>query len=322
MIRLCLLAMAMAFFSCGSSGEGTGTEDDTTFTYQGFSDRFRDTTLPFILADSTLHNNKDTAALNPQFASGLMPDSVLKRLFPGVKKVKLIPLARTGNKEETYFILKAIGGARKAAVLITFDKDQKKSAAFPFLIPDADSKTSQISTLDKQLSISRTTIRKTDDEATQEGKDVHIYNSATGDFTLIMTDVLNEDTLALINPIDTLGKKNPLAGDYYRGKRNLVSVRDGRTPNEVQFFASFEADDDCAGEIKGTALFTSSKTAVYRQGGDPCVLELTFSGNNVALREVEGCGARRGLKCSFDGQYKKKAEPKPKTQKKPSKKKA
>ena len=205
-------------------------------------------------------------------------------------------------------------------MLVTFNHENSQASAFPFLVPDADARTTQVSTLDKQLSISRTTVRRSDNDATQEGKDVHIYNSATGGYTLIMTDVLNEDTLALINPIDTFSKKNPLAGDYYNGKRNLVSVRDGRTPAEVQFFASFEAADDCNGEIKGTALFTSSKTAVYRQGGDPCVLELHFSGNTVTLREVEGCGARRGLKCSFDGSYKKKAAPRPKATKKSAKK--
>jgi hypothetical protein len=62
----------------------------------------------------------------------------------------------------------------------------------------------------------------------------------------------------------------------------------------------------CSGEIKGDAEMSGANTAVFRQGGDPCVLQLTFSANSVTLKELEGCGSRRGLECSFDGTFKKK----------------
>ena len=96
----------------------------------------------------------------------------------------------------------------------------------------------------------------------------------------------------------------------------MVSLRDGRNNNELQFFIHVEKEEDCSGELKGTALFTSSKMAVYREGGDPCVMELHFSPSAVTLKEVEGCGAHRGLKCVFDGKFtRKKTAPLPKSDK-------
>ncbi|MDP9230442.1 MAG: hypothetical protein M3O67_07205, partial [Bacteroidota bacterium] len=64
-------------------------------------------------------------------------------------------------------------------------------------------------------------------------------------------------------------------------------------------------------ELKGEAQFASANTAVYHQGGDPCVLKFTFTSTAVSIKEVEGCGARRGLNCSFNGSFPRKKEHKP-----------
>jgi hypothetical protein len=63
-------------------------------------------------------------------------------------------------------------------------------------------------------------------------------------------------------------------------------------------------------EIKGVASFTSANTAIYKQPGDACSLQFNFSASSVSLKEVEACGAHRGVKCSFDGNYPRKKEPK------------
>ncbi|MGZ5287552.1 MAG: hypothetical protein ACXWB9_10225, partial [Flavisolibacter sp.] len=66
---------------------------------------------------------------------------------------------------------------------------------------------------------------------------------------------------------------------------------------------------------------TSGNNAIYRQSGDPCVLSFRFSGNSVMVTEDEGCGAHRGLDCSFNGSFtrKKVAKSKAATTRKPSK---
>ena len=43
--------------------------------------------------------------------------------------------------------------------------------------------------------------------------------------------------------------------------------------------------------------------AEYRQGGDPCILQFRFSSTSVTVKELEACGSRRGLRCTFDGTY-------------------
>jgi hypothetical protein len=50
----------------------------------------------------------------------------------------------------------------------------------------------------------------------------------------------------------------------------------------------------------------SSNTAIYQKDGDPCQLKFTFSSSSVTLKEIEGCGSRRPLNCSFDGSFAKK----------------
>jgi hypothetical protein len=132
----------------------------------------------------------------------------------------------------------------------------------------------------------------------------------------LLTNPLNH-TAEVINPIDTLPRKNKFSGDYVKDKRNFVSIRDGRSSKELLLFIHIEKGD-CTGEIKGSLILTSSSTAVYRQSGDPCQLSLQFGSNSVSIKEDGGCGAHRGLDCSFDGTFKRKKEAKSKTTKKRS----
>lgn len=286
-------------------------EDETVFRYETFSGRFKEAKLPYSLADTGLLKNEDTAAIRNQQFISFIPDSIKKKLFPNTSKVRYIPLARVSAANgEQYFILKAEGGSRKAALLVAFDQTQNYGATLPFLVPDNDAKSSQVSSLDKAFSITRSVSRRDKEDVLMEGKDVYVYNKDARQFTLIMTDLLDEGELEVINPIDTFARTHRFAGDYTQGKRSILSIRDGRSDKEVQFFVHFEKNDgECTGELKGKLFFTTTTTAVYRQGGDPCVLEFDFKKSSVSMREVEGCGLHRGLQCLFEGTFTKKKEP-------------
>lgn len=154
------------------------------------------------------------------------------------------------------------------------------------------------------------------DGSAAEGKEVYVLNADSREFMLIMTDVLDENSVEVINPLDTLQKKNKHSADYVRDKMNLVSVRDG-SPGRMQFFIHFQRkNSDCNGELKGEAMFTGANSAVYRQAGDPCELQFSFTSSSVTLRETKACGNHRGVKCSFNATYPKKKELKPKPIKK------
>jgi len=314
MFRLGVVLFAVCCFSCGND-KGEGDENEGGYSFPGLSKRFTKASLPYVLTDTALNNNRDTASIrNPEFLQ-FISDSMRSMLFPRAKKISYIPLAQVQAPEgESYFIVKAVSSGRKAALLMTFDSEGNYAASLPFLVPDADAATMQNSSIDKSFQVSKNTTRKEKtDEIAKEGKEVFAYNAASRSFMLVLRDVLDGANDTLINPIDTLSRKHALAGDYSRGKRNLVSIRDGRSPNQLMAFVHFEHSKDCSGELKGDLILTSSKTAVYRVGGDPCVLEFRFSGNTVTLKEESGCGNHRGLNCAFEGSFKKSRTPKPRT---------
>jgi hypothetical protein len=123
----------------------------------------------------------------------------------------------------------------------------------------------------------------------------------------------NEDLRRLneiINPIDTLPRKNKLSGDYAADKRNFIAVRDGNNQSKYSFFIHFEKDGNCIGELKGDMTMRDATHGYYRQSGDPCVIDFTFGSKSITVKEEGNCGNHRGIKCFFDDSYRKKKEPK------------
>lgn len=314
MLRLGLLFWILAITACSNEKKNTTAEEEdvTAFNYEAFSARFKEATLPYELADSTLLQNDDTTSIRSEVFAAYISDSIKTKLLGKATKIKYVPMVRLSrNNKEQYFVIKAMSGNKKSALLAVFDKDAKFLNAFPFLVPDSDPKTHQVSSIDKYFSITRAITRRMADDEMAEGKDVYAFDSDSGRFALVMTDILEDGSQELINPIDTLSRKNQYAGDYVKDKRNMVSIRDGRNENEISFFIHFERmNGECNGELKGTALMTSSKTAVYNTGGDPCRLEFHFTSKSVQLKEIEGCGQYRGVTCVIEGSFPKKKETK------------
>jgi hypothetical protein len=314
------LMVIMAFcFACNNEKPAASDGDSDGSGAGSVSQRFKELKLPYTLSDTALLNWKDTITIRSAEFDAKIPDSIKSKIFPKNAKLKYQPIGKIqATKNEAYFFVKASASGRQAALLMTYDKEGEYAATLPFLIPDNDPATNQISSVDKSLSISRSIWKKQSDDVTIEGKDVFIFNADGKQFLLIGTDALDDSKLELINPIDTLPKTNKFAGDYVKGKRNLVSIRDGRTPNQLMAFVHLENEEGCKGEVKGELLMTSATTAIFRQGGDPCVLRFQFTNNSVSLQEEQGCGNHRGLDCAFLGSYPKKKEPKPKAPKKGS----
>jgi hypothetical protein len=52
----------------------------------------------------------------------------------------------------------------------------------------------------------------------------------------------------VINPIDTLQKKNKFSADYVKDKMNIVSIRDDSKAGRINFFIHFDRNNgDCTG---------------------------------------------------------------------------
>lgn len=311
MIRFGFVLLCGFLLACGNNKE-VETEDENGFSFSGFSKRFKAIAPPYQLTDTGFLKNKDTAALRSAVFAGYLPDSLKNILFGKSSKPKFIPLVQFSPSENTsLFFVKAMSGTKKAALVYAFD-GEKFTAVFPFLVPDNDPTTSQVSAIDKSFAFTKT-ITQRRQNAVAEGKEVYDYDASSGQFSLILTNPLNR-TSEVINPIDTFSRKHKFAGDYVRNKKTFVSIRDGRYPNQLSVYVHIDHNEGgCTGELKGELLLTSSNTGVYRQGGDPCVMTFRFTSNSVTVQEDQGCGAHRGLNCSYDGTYPKKKPAKAKS---------
>ncbi|MBO9684553.1 MAG: hypothetical protein J7502_18110 [Flavisolibacter sp.] len=309
MLRIGIVLIGLVLWSCNSR-----KSEETGFSYEKFSELFPSEQLSYQLTDADLLSNKDTTSIRSAEFEAFISDSVKKKLFGKTTNVKYIALARVkAPKNTSYYIIKAINGNKRVALLVPFTNNQF-DAAFPFLIPDNDATTKQTSTIDKSNAIIKGVSQQKPGGKVAEGREVYQYVPEAKQFTLLLTNPLN-NTAEVINPIDTLSRKHKYSGDYLKDKENFISIRDGRSSNELLLFIHIEKGD-CTGEIKATLLLASSTTGVYRQSGDPCELSFQFKGNSVVVKEGGGCGSRRGLDCSFNGTYTKKKEAKTKTTKK------
>lgn len=302
MFRMALIFAAfILLWGCKDADKEINQEETTNSP--GFTSRFKEGELPFQVSDTSLLKTTDTTTINSTSIVSLIPDSIKTDYFGKNAKIRFSPLAKFSGKED-YYVVKATAGAKKAAFLLVYGKENSFGASYPLLLPDADPSTSQTSTIDKNFTITKSTTQRDGVDVSGEGREVVAYDAANKNFSLIMLDVLNENLAEIISPIDTFPKTNKLAGDYYINKKNLISIRDGRYPNQLLIYIHTEnSEGDCKGELRGEFLMNGSTTAVYRQGGDPCVLTLTFKGNKVSMEEETGCGNYRGLDCPLTGTF-------------------
>ena len=315
MYRIGIVLLSCFLFSCkGKKDKEVKNEEEIGgFQYEAFAKEFRKGELPYVLSDTALVKINGITSLDGALISPFIPDSI-KVLFGKGSKLKFVPILNfyNGNSEQ-YFLVKTSSASKSGALLLIFDKEQAFATALPFLLPDNDPSTSQNTVIDKSFTIFKNVVQKNKGETVGEGKDVLAYDKAEKKFTIIMTDVLSENTAVFINPIDTFPATHQLAGDYFLNKKNLVSIRDGRHLNQLLIYIHTQNEDgDCSGELKGEALITSTTAATYRLGGDPCVLNLSFGGNSITLKEESGCGNHRGLNCPLTGTFTRKKELKPK----------
>jgi len=310
----CLLLASYLLMGCGTKKKPSLSGTDEV-AVGDFIESFELIKPPYEVNDTALtKKEKDSLIIANKIFSQFVPDSVLIKVFGKNAKPKIYLAKRINDNEVNYLFAKAIANDKKAMLVLCFDKKNNFKAFLPLLVQDANAATVQISGLNRKFEFYQSVLMKKPDGSTAEGKDVYIYNDDAEQFFLIAKDPLDDRVTEVINPIDTLQKKNKFSADYIKDKMNIVSIRDDSKSGRINFFIHFDRNNgECTGELKGVASFTSSNTAIYKQPGDACSLQFNFSSTSVSLKEIEACGAHRGIKCSFDGNYSRKKEPKQKT---------
>jgi len=310
----CLLVAFYLLTGCGSKKKPSLSGTDEV-AIGDFIESFELMEPPYEVKDSSLNKKeKDSLLIANKIFSQFVPDSVLIKVFGKNAKPKIYLGKRINENEASYLFAKASTADKKALLVLCFDKKNQFKDFLPLLVQDANATTLQVSGINRKFEFYQSVLMKKPDASTAEGKDVYIYSSDAEHFLLIAKDALDDRIREVINPIDTLQRKNRFSADYVKDKMNMVSIRDDSKTGKMNFFIHVDRNNgECTGELKGVASFTSANTAIYKQPGDACSLQFNFSSSSVSLKEVEACGAHRGVKCSFDGSYPRKKETKQKT---------
>ena len=314
------LTMVLLFSCKGKKSTLSGNEK---IELTDFIEFFPASKLPFVLADTAIGRKMgDSALISHAVLAGFVPDSVFSKDFGRDAKPKYYALGSVAAKnKETYLFLKAATAGRQVGYVLVFDKDMKFSAGMPIVRNSPSRDQMNIGAMDSKYTLSINKQRRGADGTVYYKKDAYVYNSE-GAFTLILTES-NEavQSKTIENPIDTMHRAFKFSGDYVQDAKNFISVRDGRKPGQLTVFVHFEKNKgDCTGELKGEAAMINATTAQYRHAGDPCVLELVFTNTTVRMKEIEGCGNHRDIRCLFEGSYVKKKVTKPKETKAKGKK--
>jgi hypothetical protein len=308
LIPICILFACKPAKKDLASDEEIGVED--------FIASFPARSLPYVLTDTQLMKKYgDSSRINAKIISKFLPDSVFRPDFRKGDKVVYHALGSVKADEgESYLFIRASVTGKSLAYVACFDSEGKFRVAMPVIKADGQRGVSSDMLMDGRLTITRNRNRRSSDGQLVYSKDAFVYNSA-GVFTLVMTE--SNETVGeteIYDPIDTLPRTNPLSGNYVQGKRNFVTVRDGRASNRLLFFIHMERDGaECTGELKGELDIVKPGLAQYSRADDHCTLEFSFKGNSLSVRELEACGNHRSVRCEFAGNYPKRKEARKKT---------
>ncbi len=267
--------------------------------------------LPFSVADTNISKVADTLTIGYKLLQQFFPDSVLSSLTQQAKKTIIHPVGFFEKEKENYLLVN-ISTQKKTTRLVVFVTDKK----FKYLSAKEILATGKDENYIHSVSINREPTFLISQE--KSGKDNQllftrigwVYTRSAG-FMVVVNDS-NEGALrsTIINPIDTLARLYKYSGDYGSDLKNFISIRDGKKPGIYLFFIHFVKEEGtCVGELKGEMKMNNTSTAIYKGNGDPCIIDFSFEGNQVTLKEQGTCGNHRGIRCFFDDTFYKKKAP-------------
>jgi hypothetical protein len=278
-----------------------------------FFTAFHKLNLPFIVADTSMKKAGDSTLISYDVLKQFIPDTALQTL--GAKKtesLKIHPVGKIENENEIYLLVTVTDGKKTSLLTYLFDKKEHYLNHLLLLNNQADDDYVHSVNVNTEPTflLSR---EKTEHDVYKYSKNGYAYSKENKGFVEVINDS-NEDEKRnneIVNPIDTFAKTNKYSGDYVLDKKNFISIRNGNNARNYLFFIHFEKERDngaCTGELKGTMTMVDETKAVFQQNGDPCVIDFTFKGSTVDVKERGSCGNHRGMTCMFDDSYKKKKE--------------
>ncbi|WP_298297441.1 hypothetical protein [Hydrotalea sp.] len=259
--------------------------------------------LPITIADTNINSFSDTTIIGLKAMTQFIPDSVLKH-FHLNKNVIIHPVGSIQKLKEKYLLSNfSYKNNTILGVFVFNDKNEFLAAKNLLQSKQNDGYVHSIY-LNKEPTFLISREKYSSEKKLLYTRIGWVYTSGST-FMVAMNDG-NEDALknnTIINPIDTLPKKNKHSGNYVKNSKNFIAIRDSKSTKLYHFFIHFENQDNCTGELKGTMKMVSEDKAVYREIGEPCSIEFTFKNNEIIFKENGKCGNKRGIQCYFDDTY-------------------
>jgi len=305
---IALVSVVALSIMMGCKNEKPSLKGDVPVAVKAFIAAFPSLKVPFQFADTSMVRLADTTELGYKLIKQFVPDSAMQKmeLNEADKKQRIHPFGKIIKGKEQYLLLliKEKKLAKTYSILLD-DKGQFK-AILPLIkntSADGYATTVGINT-EPTFTIGRE--KKTADNQYLYSRNSLAYNAAAKGFITVMSES-NEDkkkAAVIINPIDTLPKTFKYSGDYKRDAKNFISLRDTKIPGEYAFFIHFEKNEgSCVGELKATLKMKDANKAQYLQNGDACIIDFTFKGRDIVVKEQGTCGNHRGIKCFFNDTY-------------------
>lgn len=311
-----VLLLLLAVVSCKDKKPKEITDADLTAA--DFIALAAELPYPVLVNDSVINRKEeDSLLINQETYKTFLPDTVYQQFYPKTKGLKLYLLGKVKDGEKgNYVLVKSIQGKNKGVQLLYFDKKAAYlgSMNVTALLPKGTGV--RYCRIDSKNNISFIQERKTGTGELWTNETIYFMDEK-GKFIVAMTNS-TEDLSDLImgNPIDSLPHTQKYSADYSIDKKNLVSIRDGKTEKEFEFFIHFSKQNgECVGEVKGTGEWIAKNKGIFRDASSDCIINFDFGTSSVRITE-QNCGLYRGITCFFEGSYPKKAEPAKKKKKK------
>lgn len=274
-----------------------------------FVQSFPEFSLPIMFSDTSIGKKLgDSQLISPKIIRDFIPDSVFRHEFGSKAKLKYFLLGKAVDKNgDHYLFIKAVSNTKQFIYVTLFDKDHVFKSSLPLLSSSDAGAVRYEAGMDRKFNIIKNKQIIGKNGQLYYNKSVYVYNTV-GIFTLILTESNEElQEKEVYNPIFEKPATQKNTGDYIKDNRNFVTIRDGSRNGRILFFIHFEKNGgECIGELKGEATLIKPTTARYTASGDPCALDIIFENNKLSIKETQGCGNYRGIKCFFDGTFPKK----------------
>jgi hypothetical protein len=301
-----IIFSSLIFFSCGKKAKDINGEEpiEVSDLIMAFPAR----KLPIMFNETNLNKKEpDSFLIKKNTLLKFIPDSLFKEAFGNTNNIQFYRKgAYKADSEETYLFLTAVRKEKKVAYIVCFDKDLVYKAGMKLIDNQVIPGVSTEAGMDKKLTVIKQRNKQSKDGKLIYNKSAYVYNTE-GLFTLILTES-NEplEEASIYNPIDSFPSKGPLSGNYTIDKKNFISIRDDIKPNKLLFFISIsKKNGGCEGSLRGDMTKVKPNVFQYNKADDHCIIEFTFTKKNLQVKELEACGNHRGIRCSFDGQFRK-----------------